>query len=54
MEEKNEEAGMKRRKNLLIISGVIVTVILGYFTIMSLMAPGRKLEDIRLKYGPEE
>ncbi|HAX93765.1 MAG TPA: hypothetical protein DCY25_07455 [Bacteroidales bacterium] len=54
MEEKNEEAGMKRRKNLLIVSGVIVTVILGYFTIMSLMAPGKKLEDIRLKYGPEE
>lgn len=54
MEEKNEEAGMKRRKNLLIVSGVTVMVILGYFTIMSLMAPGKKLEDIRLKYGPEE
>ncbi|MDX9947724.1 MAG: hypothetical protein RBS38_10180 [Bacteroidales bacterium] len=54
MEEQNEEAGMKRRKNPLIVSGVILTVILGYFTIMSLMAPGRKLDSIRLKYGPEE
>ena len=54
MEEKNEEAGTKGSRNLLIVSGVIVTVILGYFTIMSLMAPGRKLETIRLKYGPQE
>ncbi len=54
MEEKKEEAGMKRKKNLLIISGLIIAVILGFFTIMSLMAPGKKLEDIRQKYGPEE
>ncbi|MFZ2338774.1 MAG: hypothetical protein WAW07_03500 [Bacteroidales bacterium] len=54
MEEKKEEAGLKRKKNLLIISGLIIAVILGFFTIMSLMAPGKKLEDIRQKYGPEE
>ena len=54
MEEENKEAGMKRGKNLLIISGLVIAVILGFYTVMSLLAPGRKLEDIRLKYGPEE
>lgn len=54
MEDKNETAGMNTRKKKLISSGVIIAVILLIFAIMSLMAPGRKLEDIRLKYGPGE
>lgn len=54
MEEKIEEAGTKRKNNLLIISGLIIAVILVFYTVMSLLAPGRKLEEIRLEFGPEE
>lgn len=38
----------------LIIAGSILLVILVYFSIMSTLAPGRKLDEIRAKYGLQQ
>lgn len=54
MENNIEQAPGKNRQTSPVITAVIITVILIFFTIMSLMAPGKKLKEIRLKFGPEE
>ena len=35
----------------LIIIGSFLLIILGYFSIMSVLAPGKKLDEIRAKFG---
>lgn len=54
MENNIEQAPGKNRQTSPVITAVIITVILIFFTIMSLMAPGKKLKEIRHKFGPEE
>ena len=54
MENNIEQAPGKNRQTSPVITAVIITVILIFFTIMSLMAPGKKLKEIRLKFSPVE
>lgn len=53
MENNIEEGTGKSSRAGLIIAAVIVAVILVFFSVMSLLAPGKKLDEIRQKYGPE-
>lgn len=46
-----ENKGLKGSQTVLIIIGSFMVLILGYFTVMSVRAPGKKLDEIRTKYG---
>ncbi len=54
MENNNEESGLKRKRYFLLVSAALIAVVLALFTIMSLMAPGKKLEEIRLRFSQDE
>lgn len=55
MESNTEKEVIRiRNRTSLVVTAVIFTVILAFFTIMSLMAPGKKLDEIRIKFSPGE
>ena len=46
-----ENKRLKGKQTVLIITGSFLVIILGYFSIMSVCAPGKKLDEIRAKFG---
>jgi hypothetical protein len=46
-----ENKRLKGKQTAMIIIGSFLLVILGYFTIMSVRAPAKKLDEIRAKFG---
>jgi hypothetical protein len=49
--DNSENKKLKGKQTALIITGSFLLIILGYFSIMSVRAPGKKLDEIRAKFG---
>jgi hypothetical protein len=49
--DNSENKKLTGKQTALIITGSFLLIILGYFSIMSVRAPGKKLDEIRAKFG---
>jgi hypothetical protein len=49
--DNSENKKLTGKQTALIVTGSFLLIILGYFSIMSVRAPGKKLDEIRAKFG---
>ncbi len=52
--ENIEKKPLTRKKINLIIIGAFLLVFLGYYTVMSVLGPGKKLNEIKVQYGSQQ